>query len=151
MKCPYCSMQDTKVIDSRPAEDYSSIRRRRLCDKCNRRFTTYEKVDTIPLMIIKKDDTREAYNRLKIESGIVRSCHKRAVSSSQIKDLVDDIETTLYSLGEEEILASYVGELVLEKLKKVDEVAYVRFACVYRDFKSIDNFMEELKTLLKKK
>lgn len=150
MKCPFCSEADTKVIDSRPAEDNSSIRRRRQCEKCGKRFTTYEKLETMPLMIIKKDNSREIYDRSKIESGILHSCHKRPVSSQQIDNIVDEIETRVFNREEKEVESSVIGELVMEKLKDVDEVAYVRFASVYREFKDVNTFMEELGKLLKK-
>ena len=149
MKCPYCSSDNTRVIDSRPAEDNSSIRRRRLCDSCGKRFTTYEKVETVPLMVIKKDNTRELYDRSKIEEGIIHSCHKRSVSIPQIKAMIDEIENQIFSMEEKEVSTSVSGELVMEKLKALDEVAYVRFASVYREFKDIGTFMEEIGKLLK--
>ena len=138
MKCPYCGNPDTKVIDSRPAEDGSSIRRRRACDICGKRFTTYEKIETIPLIIIKKDNNREQYSRQKIENGIIRACYKRPVP------------TKVFSLEEKEIPSSVVGELVMDELKDLDEVAYVRFASVYREFKDVNTFMDELKKILDK-
>lgn len=150
MKCPFCNEQDTKVIDSRPADDNSSIRRRRQCERCGKRFTTYEKLETVPLMVIKKDNTRENYDRSKIEKGVLQSCHKRPVSPQQINDLIDEIEAQLFSMEEKEIATSSIGELVMEKLQKLDEVAYVRFASVYREFKDVDSFMEEIGKLLKK-
>ena len=149
MKCPYCSSDNTRVIDSRPAEDNSSIRRRRLCDSCGKRFTTYEKVETVPLMVIKKDNTRELYDRSKIEEGIIHSCHKRSVSIPQIKAMIDEIENQIFSMEEKEVSTSVIGELVMEKLKALDEVAYVRFASVYREFKDIGTFMDEIGKLLK--
>lgn len=149
MKCPYCSNPDTRVIDSRPAEDGNSIRRRRSCDTCGKRFTTYEKVETIPLIIIKKDNNREQYNRRKIENGILRACYKRPVSAQEIEQTIDRIETKVFSLEEKEIPSSVVGELVMDELKELDEVAYVRFASVYREFKDINTFMDELKKILK--
>lgn len=148
MKCPYCSHPDTRVIDSRPAEDGSSIRRRRSCDVCGKRFTTYEKVETIPLIIIKKDDTREQYNRGKIENGVLRACYKRPVSADAIQKSVDRIETKIFSLEEKEIPSSAIGEIVMEELKELDEVAYVRFASVYREFKDVNTFMSEIKKIL---
>jgi len=151
MKCPYCNAQDTKVIDSRPADDNSSIRRRRQCEQCGKRFTTYEKLETMPLMIIKKDDSRETYNRSKLENGIILSCHKRPVSSQQISNLVDQIETQIFGMEEREIPSSRIGELVMEKMRELDEVAYVRFASVYREFKDADAFMDELAKFLKNK
>lgn len=151
MKCPYCNAQDTKVIDSRPADDNSSIRRRRQCEQCGKRFTTYEKLETMPLMVIKKDDSRETYNRSKLENGIILSCHKRPVSSQQISTLVDQIETQIFGMEEREIPSSRIGELVMEKMRELDEVAYVRFASVYREFKDADAFMDELAKFLKTK
>lgn len=148
MKCPYCSHPDTRVIDSRPAEDGNSIRRRRSCDVCGKRFTTYEKVETIPLIIIKKDDTREQYNRGKIESGVLRACYKRPVPAEEIQKTVERIETKIFSLEEKEIPSSAIGEIVMEELKKLDEVAYVRFASVYREFKDVNTFMAEIKKIL---
>ncbi len=150
MKCPYCNEADTKVIDSRPADDNSSIRRRRQCERCGKRFTTYEKLETMPLMVIKKDDSREAYDRSKIEAGILHSCHKRPVSPCQISTMIDEIENQIFNREEKEIPTSVIGELVMDKLKSVDEVAYVRFASVYREFKDVSTFMEELGKLLKK-
>ena len=150
MKCPFCNTPDTKVIDSRPSEDNSSIRRRRQCIKCNKRFTTYEKLETMPLMVIKKDNSREAYDRSKIEAGIIRSCHKRPVSSIQIEELLNDIESHIFAMEEREIPTSVIGEMVMERLKNLDEVAYVRFASVYREFKDVDSFMDEIGRLLKK-
>ena len=149
MKCPYCNEDDTKVIDSRPADDNCSIRRRRQCERCDKRFTTYEKLETMPLMVIKKDDSRETYDRSKIESGVIRSCHKRPVSTQQINAMIDDIENRIFNLEEKEVATSVIGELVMESLKDLDEVAYVRFASVYREFKDVNTFMEELGKLLK--
>ena len=150
MKCPYCYEDETKVIDSRPADDNSSIRRRRQCEKCGKRFTTYEKLETMPLMVIKKDNSREVYDRSKIEAGILHSCHKRPVSPQQIDAMIDEIENWIFNLEEKEVETSVIGEKVMEKLKDVDEVAYVRFASVYREFKDVNKFMEELGKLLKK-
>ena len=149
MKCPFCSNEDTRVIDSRPAEDNNSIRRRRICDVCGKRFTTYEKVETIPLVIIKKDNNRETYDRSKIEAGILRACHKRPVSVQQITDLVDEIENEISGGESREISSDTIGELVMNKLKDLDPVAYVRFASVYREFKDVNTFMDELKKVLK--
>ena len=148
MKCPYCSNPDTRVVDSRPAEDGAAIRRRRSCDACGKRFTTYEKVETIPLIIIKKDNTREQYNRRKIENGIIRACYKRPVPAEEIERMADKIETMVFSLAEKEISSSVVGEMVMDGLKDLDEVAYVRFASVYREFKDVNTFMDELKKIL---
>ncbi len=151
MKCPYCNVDDTRVIDSRPADDNTSIRRRRLCENCGKRFTTYEKLETMPLMVIKKDRSREPYDRSKIESGIIRSCHKRPVSTQQINAMIDEIETHIFNAEEREVETSVIGELVMDYLKKLDEVAYVRFASVYREFKDVNTFMEELTKLLNSK
>ena len=148
MKCPYCSHPDTRVIDSRPAEDGNSIRRRRSCDVCGKRFTTYEKVETIPLTIIKKDNTREQYERRKIENGVLRACYKRPVATSDIQKTIDRIETKIFSLEEKEVPSNVIGEIVMEELKGLDEVAYVRFASVYREFKDVNTFMSELKKML---
>lgn len=148
MKCPFCGASDTKVIDSRPADDNSSIRRRRQCESCTKRFTTYEKVETIPLIVIKKDNNREPYNRSKIEAGIVRSCHKRPISADRISRLVDEIETEIFNKEEREIGVETIGEIVMDKLKSLDAVAYVRFASVYREFKDANTFMEEIKKIL---
>ena len=148
MKCPFCNAADTRVIDSRPADDNASIRRRRQCETCGKRFTTYEKLETMPLMIVKKDNSREPYERSKIEAGIIRSCHKRPVSSEQISSLVDQIENALFSREDREISSSVIGEMVMEKLKDLDPVAYVRLASVYREFKDVDTFMQELTKLL---
>lgn len=149
MKCPFCGHENTRVIDSRPAEDNNSIRRRRVCDECDKRFTTYEKIETIPLIVIKKDFNRETYDRKKIEAGILRACHKRPVSVDQINKLVDDIETEIFSKEEREIDCAAIGEVVMDKLKDLDAVAYVRFASVYREFKDVNTFMDELKKVLK--
>ena len=151
MKCPYCNAQDTKAIDSRPADDNSSIRRRRQCEKCGKRFTTYEKLETMPLMVIKKDRSRETYDRSKIESGIIHSCHKRPVSTQQINAMIDEIENQIFNMEEKEVETTVIGELVMRKLKQLDEVAYVRFASVYREFKDVNTFMEELGKLLQNK
>ena len=151
MKCPFCSHENTRVIDSRPAEDNNSIRRRRVCDECGKRFTTYEKIETIPLIIIKKDNNREAYDRAKIEAGVLRACHKRPVSAQQITTLVDEVENEIFNRDEREIPSGTIGELVMNKLKDLDAVAYVRFASVYREFKDVNTFMDELKSVLNDK
>lgn len=151
MKCPFCSHENTRVIDSRPAEDNNSIRRRRVCDDCGKRFTTYEKIETIPLIIIKKDNNREAYDRAKIEAGVLRACHKRPVSAQQITTLVDEVENEIFNREEREIPSGTIGELVMNKLKDLDAVAYVRFASVYREFKDVNTFMDELKSVLNDK
>lgn len=148
MKCPFCGKENTRVIDSRPSDDNNSIRRRRQCDECNKRFTTYEKVETIPLVVIKKDNNRESYDRSKIEAGVFRSCHKRPISVDQINQLVDEIETAIFNREEKEVHSSVIGEIVMDKLKELDPVAYVRFASVYREFKDVNTFMNELKKIL---
>lgn len=150
MKCPFCGEDNTRVIDSRPASENNSIRRRRECDACGRRFTTYEKVETIPLIVIKKDDIREPYDRDKIMSGILKSCHKRPVSADQIELCLDRIETKIFNLEEKEIDSSTIGEIVMDEIKELDPVAYVRFASVYREFKDVNTFMDELKKILDK-
>lgn len=151
MKCPFCGSNDTSVIDSRPADDNTSIRRRRNCDDCGKRFTTYEKVETIPLIVIKKDNNREQYDRSKIEGGILRACHKRPVSAADITKVVDDVETVIFSSEEKEVPSDRIGEIVMDKLKDLDAVAYVRFASVYREFKDVNTFMNELKKMLNDK
>lgn len=148
MKCPYCNYPDTRVIDSRPAEDGSAIRRRRSCDECGKRFTTYEKVETIPLIIIKKDNNREQYNRSKIERGIIRACYKRPVSAEAIQKAVERIEIKIFNLEAKEVSSTDVGEIVMDELKELDEVAYVRFASVYREFKDVNTFMDEIKKMM---
>lgn len=148
MKCPFCSHENTRVIDSRPAEENNSIRRRRVCDECGKRFTTYEKVETIPLIVIKKDNNRETYDRGKVEGGLIRACHKRPVSAQQIAMLVDEVENDIFNREEKEIPSQLIGELLMNKLKDLDAVAYVRFASVYREFKDINTFMDELKKFL---
>ena len=150
MKCPFCSRDNTRVIDSRPADDNNSIRRRRLCDVCHKRFTTYEKVETIPLIVIKKDNNREQFDRSKIAAGILRACHKRPISANEINKLVDDIETEIFNMEEKEITSKVIGEIVMDKLKDLEAVAYVRFASVYREFKDINTFMDDLKKILDK-
>ena len=150
MKCPVCSSEKTRVIYSRPADDNNSIRRRRLCDDCGKRFTTYEKVETIPLIIIKKDNNREQYDRTKIEAGVLLACHKRPISAEQITRLVDDVEIEIFNREEKEIPSSLIGEILMDKLKELDAVAYVRFASVYREFKDVNTFMNELKKMMLK-
>ena len=150
MKCPYCGTDNTKVIDSRPSDENSVIRRRRQFDSCGRRFTTYEKVETIPLMVIKKDNNREPFDRSKIESGIIRACHKRPVSTEAINDAVNLIESQIFTIEVKEIQSSLIGEMVMEQLKKLDEVAYVRFASVYREFRDVNSFLAELEKLYRK-
>ena len=150
MKCPFCSSENTRVIDSRPADDNSSIRRRRLCDECGKRFTTYEKVETIPLIVIKKDNNREQYDRTKIEAGILRACHKRPVSAADITKLIDKVEVEIFNREEKEIESTVIGELIMNGIRDLDPVAYVRFASVYREFKDVNTFMNELKSMLDK-
>ena len=151
MKCPFCNHENTRVIDSRPAEENNSIRRRRVCDECGKRFTTYEKIETIPLIIIKKDENRETYDRAKIEAGVLRACHKRPISANQINQMIDEVETEIFNMEEKEIASDIIGEIVMNKLKNLDTVAYVRFASVYREFKDINTFMDELKKVMSSK
>ncbi|NLU32039.1 MAG: transcriptional regulator NrdR [Clostridiaceae bacterium] len=151
MKCPYCSCQEDKVIDSRPTDEGATIRRRRECLNCRKRFTTYEKVEHLPIMVIKKDGSREPYNRDKVRKGILRATEKRSVSVDEIERMLDSIESHIYNSLEREVTSEFIGELVMEKLRELDEVAYVRFASVYRQFKDINTFMNELKKLLKDK
>ncbi len=148
MKCPFCSEENTKVIDSRPADDNNSIRRRRQCERCGKRFTTYEKLEAIPMIVIKKDQAREPYDRSKIETGVFRSCIKRPVSVDQIRELVDSVESVIFNLGDREVSSTQIGELLMDRLQKLDPVAYVRFASVYREFKDVNTFMDEIKKLL---
>lgn len=148
MKCPFCGEENTKVIDSRPTDDNSSIRRRRQCEKCEKRFTTYEKLEAIPLVVIKKDLAREPYDRSKIEQGIFRSCTKLPISVAQIGEIVDSIETEIFNFGEKEVSSQRIGEIVMERLKKINPVAYVRFASIYREFKDVNTFMDEIKKIL---
>ena len=150
MKCPFCNQEATRVIDSRPADDNSSIRRRRLCDECGKRFTTYEKVETIPLIVIKKDNNRETYDRAKIEAGVLLACHKRPIPAKEINALIDQVEMEIFSREEKEIPSKLIGEIVMDKIKDLDSVAYVRFASVYREFKDVNTFMDELKKILDK-
>lgn len=148
MRCPFCSQDNTRVVDSRPVEDNNAIRRRRMCDACGRRFTTYEKVETIPLIVIKKDNNREQYERAKIEHGVLSACYKRPVSAQAIQKTIDAIELEVFNREEKEIPSNVIGEIVMEKLKDLDPVAYVRFASVYREFKDANTFMDELKKFL---
>lgn len=150
MKCPYCSYVKDRVIDSRSANDRRSVRRRRVCMKCKRRFTTYESIEEISMMVAKRDGRRETFDRNKIISGILKACEKRPVSLQKVEDLVDRVERELYKMYEKEVKAEAIGEFVMERLHKIDEVAYVRFASVYRQFKDINQFMKELKGILKK-
>ncbi|MBE6798647.1 MAG: transcriptional regulator NrdR [Ruminococcaceae bacterium] len=148
MRCPYCSNEESKVIDSRPTDEGERIRRRRECLNCQKRFTTYEIIESLPVIVIKKDKSREVFNREKLISGMLRACEKRPVSINEIENAVDDIEAMLQNSLDREVTSTRIGELVMEKLKTLDEVAYVRFASVYRQFKDISTFMEELNKLL---
>ena len=151
MKCPFCHGMDTRVIDSRPTDDGYAIRRRRGCDKCNKRFTTYEKPEETLLMVVKKDSRREVFDRSKIINGIAKACEKRPISMDDIEKIVDEIEKFLENIGAKEVESTYIGELIMEQLKKVDEVAYVRFASVYRQFTDVSTFVKEIEKLLGKK
>lgn len=151
MNCPFCSHHESKVVDSRPTDEGQAIRRRRECMVCSKRFTTYEKVDEIPLIVVKKNGNREPYNRNKILNGVIRSCEKRPVSLKEIEELVDGIEKQIYNMMEREISTELIGNLVIDKIKDLDEVAYVRFASVYREFKDINTFMDEVKKILSEK
>lgn len=148
MRCPYCSHEESKVIDSRPTDEGERIRRRRECLNCQKRFTTYEIIESLPVIVIKKDKSREVFNREKLISGMLRACEKRPVSINDIENAVDDIEVMLQNSLDREVTSTKIGELVMDKLKNLDEVAYVRFASVYRQFKDISTFMEELNKLL---
>lgn len=148
MKCPYCSASDSKVIDSRPTEDGEKIRRRRECLKCGRRFTTYEIVERVPIIVVKKDGSREEFDRQKLLGGMLRACEKRPVSYQMLESAVENIEQAIRAGYEQEVTSIYIGELAMAELKKVDEVAYVRFASVYRQFSDINTFMEELREIL---
>ena len=150
MKCPYCGYSESKVIDSRPTDDGNSIRRRRECLSCSKRFTTYEIMETAPIVVVKKDGKRESFDKSKMIHGMVRACEKRPVKLETLEKAADEIEQKLLSSLDKEVEASYIGNLVMEKLKDIDEVAYVRFASVYRQFKDISTFMEELSKLLEK-
>lgn len=148
MKCQFCNSEDSRVVDSRPTEDGTSIRRRRECINCNKRFTTYEKVETIQLLVVKKDNTREVFNPQKIRSGIILACHKRPVAASEIDQLVTSVEQFAYNSMKQEITTQQIGEMVMEALRGLDEVAYIRFASVYRQFTDIPTFMHELSRLM---
>ena len=148
MKCPFCGFEESKVIDSRPTDEGQRIRRRRECLKCGKRFTTYEIIESLPIIVIKKDKSRETFNRDKLMTGLLRACEKRTVSIDTLDSMIDDIETNLQNSLDREVSSEKIGELVMEKLKKIDEVAYVRFASVYRQFKDINTFMKELNKLL---
>ncbi|MBE6828453.1 MAG: transcriptional regulator NrdR [Ruminococcaceae bacterium] len=151
MKCPFCSCEESKVIDSRPTDEGERIRRRRECIKCGKRFTTYEIIETVPILVIKKDKSREVFDRSKLLAGMMRACEKRQVSIETLEKAVDDIELNLQNSLDREVTSIHIGELAMDKLKDIDEVAYVRFASVYRHFKDINAFMDELSTLLESK
>lgn len=151
MKCPFCGFEESKVIDSRPADEGERIRRRRECLKCGKRFTTHEVIETVPIVVVKRDKSREVFDRSKLTAGILRACEKRPVSVEQIEKMVDVIETQLQSSLDREVTSMSIGELTMDQLKNVDEVAYVRFASVYRQFKDINTFMDELNKLLREK
>ena len=148
MKCPFCSFEESKVIDSRPTDEGQRIRRRRECLSCGKRFTTYEIIESLPIIVIKKDKSRETFNRDKLMTGLLRACEKRPVSIDTLDNMIDEIETTLQNSLDREVSSEKIGQLVMEKLKQIDEVAYVRFASVYRQFKAINTFMRELNKLL---
>ncbi len=151
MRCPYCGNEESKVIDSRPADDGERIRRRRECMGCGKRFTTHEVIETVPIIVVKRDKSRETFDRNKLTAGILRACEKRPVSLSSIEDIVNDIESKLQNSVDREVTSKAIGEYVMEHLKNLDEVSYVRFASVYRQFKDINTFMEELNKLLKER
>lgn len=150
MKCPFCEYTESKVIDSRPVDEGASIRRRRECLKCEKRFTTYEQIESVPLIVIKKDGKREVFNRQKLINGILRACEKTQVSYSQVENLVSEIESGMHNRLDKEIPSTQIGELVMNKLKEIDDIAYVRFASVYREFKDVNTFLEELNRILRK-
>jgi len=150
MKCPFCEYEESKVIDSRPTDEGEAIRRRRECLKCGKRFTTYEKIENIPLMVVKKDGSRQMFDRVKLLNGIMRACEKRPVPTSDMEHIVNEIESAIQNMLEREISSQKIGEMVMERLQKIDEVAYVRFASVYRQFKDINTFVEEVNKLLKR-
>lgn len=151
MKCPYCGYEESKVIDSRPAEEGEKIRRRRECMQCQKRFTTYEVIETLPIVVVKKDKSRQVFDRSKLIGGMLRACEKRPVPLEVIEEAVDDIEATLQNSIDREVTSIRIGELAMDKLKSIDEVAYVRFASVYRQFRDVNSFMEELARLLNNK
>ncbi|MCR4614849.1 MAG: transcriptional regulator NrdR [Clostridiales bacterium] len=151
MRCPFCTFEESKVIDSRPTDDSTRIRRRRECISCGKRFTTYEVIENVPIVVVKKDKSREVFDRNKLYNGMLRACEKRPVSLDTLDAAVNDIETTLQNSLDREVTTGYIGELAMDKLKDIDEVAYVRFASVYRQFKDINTFMEELAKLLSEK
>ena len=148
MRCPFCGYEESKVIDSRPTDENERIRRRRECLRCSKRFTTYEKVETIPLTVIKKDQNRESYKRSKIQDGVLRACYKRPIPIERVEEMIDSIEGDIFRSEDREISSTKIGEIVMEHLKDLDAVAYVRFASVYREFKDVSTFMDELKKLI---
>ncbi|SHJ56781.1 transcriptional repressor NrdR [Clostridium cavendishii DSM 21758] len=148
MRCPYCLYEESKVVDSRSTDDYSTIRRRRECLKCSKRYTTYEKVEDIPVLVVKKDLTRESFNKEKIVNGLIKACQKRPVSREQIEEIADEVEKNISNKMITEIKSEILGEMIMDKLKYIDEVSYVRFASVYRQFKDVNTFMEEIKNLM---
>lgn len=147
MKCPNCNAADTKVVDSRPFEDGTCIRRRRVCTECGNKFYTYETAESTPLMVIKKDRSRQVFSREKLMNGILKSCHKRPVSSGQIENLVREVENTIKATGKKEIPSEQIGKLVMDRLKDIDDIAYVRFASVYREFRDVETFLAELQEI----
>ncbi len=149
MKCPYCGYEESKVVDSRPTDEGERIRRRRECLQCTKRFTTYEIIENLPIIVIKKDKSRQVFNRSKLMDGMLRACEKRPVSIETLERAIDDIELVIQNSLDREVTSEKIGELTMEKLKEIDEVAYVRFASVYRQFKDINTFMDELHKLLK--
>ncbi len=151
MKCPFCGWNESKVVDSRPADEYTVIRRRRECEKCSKRFTTYEKIEEMPLIIVKRDGRREVFQREKIVNGVIRACQKRPISLKEIEEIADSVEKELQNTMEKEIDSKKIGEMVMSRLKKLDDVAYVRFASVYKQFKDINTFLEELNKLMNEK
>lgn len=151
MKCPYCGYSMSKVLNSRPTEDNKSIRRRRQCEKCERRFTTYEKTECMPIMVVKTNQTREAFDREKLLKGIVRSCNKRPITMDEIDDIVVQIENQIYFTERKEIASSEIGEMIMERMEQIDDVAYIRFASVYKKFQNIDEFITELEAIKKRK
>lgn len=151
MRCPFCSFEESKVVDSRSTDDNTTIRRRRECLSCSKRYTTYEKVEDIPILVVKRDSTRENFNREKIINGLIRACQKRPISRMQIEEMAEDIEKTISNKMITEVNSKYIGEMVMDRLKDIDEISYVRFASVYREFKDINTFLEEIKNLVYKK
>lgn len=151
MKCPSCGYKDTKVVDSRPVDNDESIRRRRVCPRCGNKFSTYERIESMPVMVVKKDKSRQIFSRDKLIGGIIKACHKRPVTSAQIEGIVHDIESAVKASGKSEIASSDIGKMVMERLKNIDDIAYVRFASVYREFKDVETFMAELEDISKQK